>query len=296
MLPRGVRSQKMWDEAQKVAKEADKKVEGRDYRVIEENGKKVAVILVDGKIPKVRQTALWLTYRNYLLSGTEPNAESPFATVCTPYIFNKYRAIFGLSGSVGGAAELHYLASTYGAIKFEVPRFLDTCTGDARKVVTNHGVELVDGEAALIGRVVQVCLKWVRKVPVLVITSGPDELLKVVNAVKECDGIHADEVQRFSQFDAHGRTLKDKWETIIAGTIHPRVARHRGRGAAATPRPWRRRRTAGGAATRPSPHGRVPLSAAADPRPPCLFLLRASHRRDQAPRRQRGQPLPRHRH
>jgi len=216
MLPRGVRSQKMWDEAQKVAKEADKKVEGRDYRVIEENGKKVAVILVDGKIPKVRQTALWLTYRNYLLSGTEPNAESPFATVCTPYIFNKYRAIFGLSGSVGGAAELHYLASTYGAIKFEVPRFLDTCTGDARKVVTNHGVELVDGEAALIGRVVQVCLKWVRKVPVLVITSGPDELLKVVNAVKECDGIHADEVQRFSQFDAHGRTLKDKWETIIA--------------------------------------------------------------------------------
>ena len=31
-----------------------------------------------------------------------------------------------------------------------MPRFLDTCTGDARKVVTNHGVEVVGSEAALV--------------------------------------------------------------------------------------------------------------------------------------------------
>jgi len=97
-----------------------------------------------------------------------------------------------------------------------VPRFLDTCTGDARKVVVNHGVELVDGDTALVARIVQICLQWVRRVPVLVITSGPDELLKVITAVRECEGIHADEVQRFSQFDAHGRSLKHRWETIIA--------------------------------------------------------------------------------
>ncbi len=62
----------------------------------------------------------------------------------------------------------------------------------------------------------QICRQWVRKVPVLVISSGPDELLKLMNAIKECDGIVADEVQRFSQFDEHGRSLKDKWETLIA--------------------------------------------------------------------------------
>ena len=68
----------------------------------------------------------------------------------------RYAGIFGLTGSVGGKAELNYLRSTYSAVKFDVPRFLDTCIGDTRKEVTNHGVEMVDGEAAQIARVVEV--------------------------------------------------------------------------------------------------------------------------------------------
>ena len=32
----------------------------------------------------------------------------------------------------------------------------------------------------------------------------------------QASGIMADEVQRFSLFDAHGRSLKDEWETLIA--------------------------------------------------------------------------------
>ena len=191
---------------QAAFKEAKAKKRGEDYRVVEEDGKKVAVILVDGVIPKVRacmhrtgmvacmhgvvptggvkpdgaspwgeggeamrrevvqhalpalrlrrrtlpaphacawcacvppllpptqpppaspqgrRAALWLSCLNYQLSDDNlPIAESPFATVCTPYVFNKYRGIFGLSGSIGGQAELTYLASTYGAVKFEVP-------------------------------------------------------------------------------------------------------------------------------------------------------------------------------
>ena len=66
----------------------------------------------------------------------------------------------------------------------QVPRFLDTCTGDARKVVINHGVEVVASEAAMVARVVQLCRQWVQRVPVLVITSGPDELLKAQSTVK----------------------------------------------------------------------------------------------------------------
>ena len=227
---------------------------------------------------------MWLSCLNYQLSEDNlPIAESPFATVCTPYVFNKYRGIFGLSGSIGGQAELTYLASTYGAVKFEVPRFLDTCTGDARKVVTNHGVEVVASEAALVARVVTLCEQWVQRVPVLVITSGPEELLKVQTAVMQSRGVVAEEVgtcmhpmrvcgpwrvslaspqaqapssspspvpkpkpcprlqprpnpdpdsrlptpdpirdarpnqvQRFSLFDANGRSLKDQWETLIA--------------------------------------------------------------------------------
>ena len=216
LMPKKVHNPKIWDEAQKAVREAERKVEGDDYRVINEDGKRVAVILVDKKIPKVRLAALWLSYLNYKLSNEPPIAESPFATVCTPYVFNKYGGIFGLSGSVGGQAELTYLASTYGAVKFEVPRFLDTCVGQPRKVVTNHGVEIVGDEASLIGRVVRLCRQWVQKVPVLVITSGPEELAKVHAAVREADGIIADEVQRFSQFDEHGRSLKDQWETLIA--------------------------------------------------------------------------------
>ena len=61
----------------------------------------------------------------------------------------------------------------------QVPRFLDTCVGQPRKVVINHGVEIVNDEAQLVGRVVRLCRQWVQKVPVLVITSGPEELAKV---------------------------------------------------------------------------------------------------------------------
>jgi hypothetical protein len=75
---------------------------------------------------------------------------------------------------------------------------------------------MVDSEVTLIARVVQLCRAWVRKVPVLVVTSGPEELLKVLNACKACDGIVGDEVQRFSLFDETGRSLKEEWETLIA--------------------------------------------------------------------------------
>ncbi len=141
VMPRGVKTVKLWEDAQKAAKEAERLVNGKDYRIVEQGGVRQAVILVDGVIPKVPRTALWQTYLNYKISRMDPMSESPWATVSTPYIFNKYAGIFGLSGSVGGQAEMAYLTATYGAVKFEVPRFLDTCTGTPRKQVTNHGIE-----------------------------------------------------------------------------------------------------------------------------------------------------------
>ena len=281
LMPRKVHNPRIWEQAQAAVREAERKVEGDDYRVINEEGKKVAVILVDKKIPKVRLAALWLSYLNYKLSNEPPVAESPFATVCTPYVFNKYGGIFGLSGSVGGQAELTYLASTYGAVKFEVPRFLDTCVGQPRKIVINHGVEIVNDEAQLVGRVVRLCRQWVQKVPVLVITSGPEELAKVHAAVREADGIVADEVQRFSQFD----------EQVLVPLCTPPFgcfyALPLGAGCScplSTAFLWV-------LMAPPSPSslacaGELPQGSVGD----------AHRRRHEAPRRLERQPLPRHRH
>eukprot|EP00966_Prymnesium_polylepis_P221185 5116408-Prymnesium_polylepis.1 len=132
----------------------------------------------NGQVPKVPLAASWLNYMNYKECGIEPIAESRFACVCTPYMFRKYKGIFGLTGSVGGRAELAYLMKTYAAVKFDVPRFLDTCSGNARKKVTNHGVQVVEGSDKLVQRVVELAHKYFKKVPVLVITSSQKELGK----------------------------------------------------------------------------------------------------------------------
>ena len=102
---------------------------------------------------------------------------------------SRYAGIFGLTGSVGGKAELAYLTKTYGAVRFNVPRFLDTCVGTPRKVVTNHGVELCDGAARQVARAVELCARSFRKVPVLLIAASNDELATLHRAVRACKAI-----------------------------------------------------------------------------------------------------------
>jgi len=191
--------------------------EGVNYRVVDnEQGEREVIMLDDqGHVPKVPLTAPWLQFMNYKLCGRPPMAQTRYACVCTPYIFNKYAGIFGLTGSVGGKEELKYLTKTYNAVKFDVPRFLDTCVGNARKTVVNHGVELYDDSKAQRDRVVQIAREYYRKVPVLVIASTVEELTQLHNALMSDEVIPADEVQRFSEFDASGRSLRDDWQTLI---------------------------------------------------------------------------------
>ena len=42
-----------WEQAKEAVREAASKVEGKDYRLVVEDGKQSAVILVNGVIPKV---------------------------------------------------------------------------------------------------------------------------------------------------------------------------------------------------------------------------------------------------
>ena len=214
--PEGV-EEEVWDEAQYWVSYCDDSIRVNEhYRLIEEDGKTSVVQLdTDGNVPKVKLTSPWLQYMSYKLCGIDPETQSRHSCVCTPYMFNKYQAIFGLTGSVGGKAELNYLRKTYQAVKFDVPRFLDTCIGDARKEVTNHGVEIVDGEKAQAARVVEIAKEFFRRVPVLVIASSTDQLDRLVAALQEAGDIPSDEVQRFAQFDQEGKSLASEWQTII---------------------------------------------------------------------------------
>jgi len=96
-----------------------------------------------------------------------------------------------------------------------VPRFLDTCVGNARKAVTNHGVEIVDSDQKLIERVVALAEQYFKQVPVLVICSSPEEIAKLTEALGASGMVPPDEVLRFTEFDASGRSLKEQWQTII---------------------------------------------------------------------------------
>ena len=209
-----------WEMALDNFERAQAAVKDTHYRVVTNSEGKTELVQLDkeGRVPKVPLTSGWLKCLQFMENGEEPTCDSAFTTICTPYIFNKYSAIFGLTGSVGGKAELNYLTKTYHAVKFDVPRFLDTCEGDARKTVVNHGVELLEGDAAQLKRVVDLCNAHYRKVPVLVICASTAELTAVVDALRSEEGggkMPADEVQRFSEFDANGASLKSEWQTIV---------------------------------------------------------------------------------
>ena len=94
--------------------------------------------------------------------------------------------------------------------------FLDTCAGNARKIVKNHGVELLHGQPKVISRVCELAAKHFRKVPVLIITTGGEQMTAMLAALRESPGgIPAHEVQRFSQFDEHGRSMEKEWQGVI---------------------------------------------------------------------------------
>ena len=220
-MPDGVPDD-IWHYANEVVKFTATREVNKHYRIIESAEGKKSVLQLDpsGNVPKVKLASPWLNWLDYKLCGVEPFSETRWACVCTPYMFNKYKGIFGLTGSVGGKAELKYLANTYKAVKFDVPRFLDTCHGNARKEVTNHGVELHAGGAKQLTRVCELAGQYFKKVPVLIITTGPDQIKKVLDALKEGPeakeaGIPPEEVQRLSQFDERGRSLSKEWQSVI---------------------------------------------------------------------------------
>jgi len=214
--PKGA-SDNTWQEAVWAVEDASQMVKDKDYRIIKDakGNNKVVILDAEGRVPKVALTAPWLKYLEFVMHGKAPKTESHWACVCTPYIFNKYSGIFGLTGSVGGNAELSYLMKTYHAIKYDVPRFLDTCTGDARKVVKNLGVELHETPEKQLDRILEVVNTYYKQVPVLIITASAKELTAVHTMLQTKGAMPTDEVQRLSEYDSNGKSNKTGWQTVI---------------------------------------------------------------------------------
>jgi len=210
-------SESIWLKASRDLQTAKSKQRDVHYRVLKDaNGVERAVQLnSSGEMPKVPLTSPWLKALNFLWNGTAPIHECHFACVCAPYMFNRYKGIFGLTGSVGSQAELAYLTKTYHAITFRTPRFLETCVQTPHKVVLNHGVEIHSSSDRQRKRVVELCETYFRQVPILVIASSNEELGALHKAVSSSSVIPQAEVQRFSEFDAAGVSLRSEWQTII---------------------------------------------------------------------------------
>lgn len=179
-MPNGI-DRKIWAQAKRWMKEAATMKLNIDYTMVEKDGKKVYIELIDGKAPKVPKTHGWLVYLMYRDFHTPPKKLSPILTMCTPYMYNKYECIFGLTGSVGGTAEQTYIEKTYNALSYNVPLFLTTCRGSGKTPARNKGVLLEPTFDAMIRKVCELTIEHYRRVPVLIITQGKlnDELVKV---------------------------------------------------------------------------------------------------------------------
>ena len=96
-------------------------------------------------------------------------------------MYNKYKCIIGLTGSVGAEAEKEYIKSAFGAAAFEVPQFLKTCEGVTKEEVQCREIFIEEDSEAQLVKVTKLVQEWYEKVPVLVITQGTlkDEMEKV---------------------------------------------------------------------------------------------------------------------
>ena len=118
----------IWDDCTRIARDAAAKVKGVHFDQ-GANGWAMLEIGPDGgpRMPKVPLTDDWLVYKNFKDFKVEPHKNTLRNCLCTPYMYNKYECIFGLTGSVGGDAERAYIRKTYEAVAYEVKLYSAFC-------------------------------------------------------------------------------------------------------------------------------------------------------------------------
>jgi hypothetical protein len=230
----------IWEDCKRIKQTADAKKDGTDY-VLEklEDGNKCWLMLEKledgtGRLPKVPLTDDWLVYKNFADFGIEPTKDTFRNCLCTPFMYNKYCCIFGLTGSVGGEAERAYIRRTYNAVPYEVPQFLYTCDNTDKEPAKNLGVEIVPNSLEMVQRVALIAKQYYQKVPVLIITRGSenDELRKIYAALNKLIPDDPNEVmpkpskwgprakripgiQRLQERNDQGELIIDECETTV---------------------------------------------------------------------------------
>ena len=202
------------------------KKEGWDYQTLVGDGKhKEHMILNEGVEPKGKLFSGWLSYMNYRDFKREPDYQVGFLCVSASYLFNSYSGIFGLSGSVGGEAELKYLAKTFGSTVFNVPRFLNTCANTTKVPAVNQGVMLQPNMESQVLKVVELTKKHYEKVPVIIITSGGSQMVDRVYKELQSAGLKCDpreDILKLTFRDEKGQIVGHaRWREIIEATTRP---------------------------------------------------------------------------
>ena len=233
--PPGGVERAVWDDCVRIKRETDSKVEGLDFAK-SDGGWAMLEMGPDGtpRPPKVPLTDDWLVYKNLQDFELPPSKDTFRSSLCTPYMYNKYACIFGLTGSVGGEAERAYIQKTYLAVPYEVPQFLHTCEHTHKDEARNLGVFIRPSTAAMIDEVVATAKRHYRDVPVLIITRGAesDELRRVYNALYATIAEDPDEpmprasawarrmrrvqgIQRLQERNDNGELMVDECDAIV---------------------------------------------------------------------------------
>jgi hypothetical protein len=211
----------MWKAACKAYKAAQGKVDHKDY-IRYRSGE---ICLLDSKGTPCNSVTLWLEYVKYKNAPATyaPKYHTDYFFQDLTHLMTRYTAIVGLSGSLGCASEREFLSETYGATCFEVPSFLDTCTG-----ATKHKPELIDGVVQVYDTagshseaIVELALRKCATVPVLIVTKDPAaaaelvaKLLAKLAGNRLCDGQPAKNfVQLFCKVDHNNMNMP--WLDII---------------------------------------------------------------------------------
>ena len=222
----------VWRTCTTIKKTASRKQEGEDF--VMGNGEFLMLERQpDGssKLPKVPLTDDWLSYKNFERFNTPIKKQTFFNGLCTPYMYNKYKCIFGLTGSVGGAAERVYIYQTYKGVAFEVPQFLMTCSDSGKQDARNLGVALEPDSPAQLQKIAEAVVGHYCDVPVLIITRDAAELRRVYEHLKMVlwDELREQEQEPLIRLDPgnmemeclqerdpeSGELLRDEWPKVI---------------------------------------------------------------------------------
>eukprot|EP00056_Hartaetosiga_gracilis_P013728 m.229979 g.229979 ORF g.229979 m.229979 type:complete len:1784 (-) comp13889_c0_seq1:72-5423(-) len=188
--------------------------EGKDVGF---DGTKFRILDSRGRITTF--TSMTLQYYNYINGyNSNPNFESVYYVVSTPHIFSQYHMLFGLTGSVGGKAELRYVRDTYKAGVAIIPPFLNTCI-DTKKVEPAIGrIQITSNTLDQYSEVAKAAKQKMNSVPVLIICKKPDEAKKMAQQVRREVG--AGMSQLFLEY-VDKKSQHDEWDKIVDLATQP---------------------------------------------------------------------------